>query len=225
MIDAENKGETRHLLVQANRNGFLYVLDRGNGKFLKAIPFVRQLNWATGVDTSGRPLPSGRIPTAEGTQICPGIDGATNWYSPTYNPDTGMFYVMALESCSVFFAHPQSFRLGTTYYNTGTKLAPDEHAQKILIAYSIAEGKILWRYPQIGRGTSWGGTLTTAGGLVFFGNDSGALEAVEARTGRSLWQFNTGQSFRASPMSYAVDSVQYVAVAAGSDVISFSLPH
>ena len=74
-------------------------------------------------------------------------------------------------------------------------------------------------------GNSWGGTLTTAGDLVFFANDTGALEAVEARTGRALWQFNTGQSIHASPMSYAVDGAQYVAIAAGSDVISFSLPH
>lgn len=132
---------------------------------------------------------------------------------------------MALESCSVFFSHPRPFTQGQTFYGTGTKLAPDDHAQKILLAYSVPEGKIVWRYPQIGRGNSWGGTLTTAGELVFFANDTGALEAVEARTGRSLWQFTTGQSIYASPMSYAVDGVQYVAIAAGSDVTSFSLPH
>jgi alcohol dehydrogenase (cytochrome c) len=132
---------------------------------------------------------------------------------------------MALESCSVFFAHPQSFTQGQTFYATGTKLAHDDHAQKILLAYSLIEGTIVWRYPQAGQGNSWGGTLTTAGELVFFGNDTGALEAVEARTGHALWQFTTGQSIHASPMSYAVDGVQYVAVAAGGDVISFSLPH
>ena len=170
------------------------------------------------------PYCQGQIPSAEGTQICPSIDGATNWFSPSYNPDTGLFYVIALESCSVFFAHPQPFAQGQTFYDTGTKLAPDDHAQKILLAYSLSEGKIVWRYPQVGKGNSWGGTLTTAGNLVFFGNDTGALEAVEARTGHSLWQFNTGQNIRASPMSYAVDGVQYVAIAAGSDVLSFSLP-
>ena len=81
----------------------------------------------------------------------------------------------------------------------------------------MPEGKIVWRYPQVGRGNSWGGALTTAGELVFFANDSGALEAVEARSGRSLWQFTTGQGIYASPMSYAIDGVQYVAIAAGSD--------
>ena len=225
LLSAEVNGRMRDLLVQANRNGFLYILDRTDGKFLKATAFVEKLNWAKGIDASGRPILSGKIPSAEGTQICPGIDGATNWFSPSYNPDTGFFYVMALESCSIFFAHPQSFAQGQTFYATGTRLAPDDHAQKILLAYSLLEGKIVWRYPQAGRGISWGGTLTTAGELVFFGNDTGALEAVEARTGRSLWQFTTGQSIHASPMSYAVDGVQYVAVAAGGDVISFSLPH
>jgi alcohol dehydrogenase (cytochrome c) len=225
LVTAEVNGRARDLLVQANRNGFLYVLDRTDGKFLKATAFVEKLNWAKGVDASGRPILSGRIPSPEGTQICPSIEGATNWFSPSYNPGTGFFYVMALESCSVFFSHPQTFTQGQTFYGTGTKLAPEDHDQKILLAYSVREGKIVWRYPQVGRGDSWGGTLTTAGELVFFGNDSGALEAVEARTGRPLWQFTTGQRIHASPMSYAVDGVQYVAIAAGGDVISFSLPH
>ena len=86
-----------------DRNGFFYVLDRTNGKFLHATSFVEKLNWATGVDASGRPILSGRIPTAEGTLICPGINGATNWFSPSYNPNTGLFYVMALENCNLFF--------------------------------------------------------------------------------------------------------------------------
>jgi alcohol dehydrogenase (cytochrome c) len=225
LVDVEEKGSLRHLLVQANRNGFLYVLDRTNGKFLHAAPFVEKLNWATGVDASGRPLLSGRIPTAQGTHICPGINGATNWFSPSYNPDVGLFYVMALESCNLYFANPKPFTPGETFYGTGTTLPRDEHAQKTLLAYSVAEGKPVWRYPQVGQGDSWGGTLTTAGGLVFFGDDSGSVEAVEARTGRPLWHFNTGQTMRASPMSYMVDGVQYVALCAGSDVFSFSLPH
>jgi alcohol dehydrogenase (cytochrome c) len=224
LLNAKVDGRMRDLLVQANRNGFLYVLDRTDGKFLKATPFVKKLDWAKGIDGSGRPILTGRIPSAEGTQICPSIDGATNWFSPSYNPVTGLFYVMALESCSVFFAHPQSFAQGQTFYDTGTKLVPDDHAQKVLLAYSVPEGKIVWRDPQVGRGNSWGGTLTTAGDLVFFGNDTGAFEAVGARTGRALWQFNTGQNFRGSPMSYAVEGIQHVAIAAGSDVISFALP-
>ncbi len=225
LVDVEEGGAIQHLLVQANRNGFLYVLDRATGKFLRATPFVQKLNWATGIDASGRPILSGRIPTAQGTSICPSINGATNWFSPSYNPETGLFYVMALESCNLFFSKPKPFTPGETFYGTGTTLLPDEHAQKTLVAYSVSEGKSVWRYPQVGRGDSWGGTLTTAGGLVFFGDDAGSLEVVDARIGRALWHFNTGQSMRASPMTYMVDGVQYVAIAAGSDVFSFSLPH
>ena len=167
LADVDDGGVTRHLLVQANRNGFLYILDRTNGKFLKATPFVQRLNWATGVDASGRPVLSGRIPTKQGTYICPGINGATNWFSPSYNPDLKLFYVMALETCNLFFSEPRPFTAGQTFYATGTKRPPDEHAQKILLAYSVPEGKLVWRYPQVGQGDSWGGTLATAGGLHF----------------------------------------------------------
>lgn len=215
----------RHLLLQANRNGFFYVLDRTNGRFLQATPFVEKLNWARAIDSNGRPILSGRIPAADGTQICPGIDGATNWFSPSYNPETNLFYFMALESCSVYFSQSKPFKKGETYYGTGTKLAPDNHAQKILLALSVPDGKIVWRYPQVGHGDSWAGTLTTAGGLVFFGNDTGFLEAVDARTGRSLWHFNTSQIMRASPMTFSLDGAQYVVIAAASDLFVFSLPH
>jgi alcohol dehydrogenase (cytochrome c) len=224
LVDSQENAVVRRLLVQANRNGFFYVLDRTNGKFLRATPFVQKLSWAKSVDAAGRPILSGQIPSAQGTYICPGIDGATNWFSPSYNPDTGLFYVMALESCNLFFASAKQFTPGETYYNTGTKSAPDEHAQKILLALSLSDGKVVWRYPQVGHADSWGGTLTTAGGLVFFGDDSNSFEAVDARTGRALWHFYTGQMIRSSPMSYAVGAVQYVAVSAESEVFSFSLP-
>ena len=225
LVDAEYKGDLRQLLIQADRNGFFYLLDRSNGKFLQATPFVAKLNWASGIDPSGRPRLSDRIPTPKGTYICPGITGATNWFSPSYNPDTKLFYVMALESCNQYFAGPRRFTPGETFYNTGTKRPRDEHWQKILLALSLADGKPVWRYPQMGQGNSWGGTLTTAGGLVFFGDDSQSFEAIDATTGRPLWHFNTGQSFLASPMTYAVDGVQYVAIAAQSDIFSFALPH
>jgi alcohol dehydrogenase (cytochrome c) len=93
------------------------------------------------------------------------------------------------------------------------------------LALSPADGKKVWQYPQVGRGNSWGGTLTTAGGLVFFCDDANSLEAVDAGNGHSLWYFNTGQLFVASPMTYAVNGTQYVAISAGSDVFSFALPH
>jgi alcohol dehydrogenase (cytochrome c) len=183
------------------------------------------LNWAKGVDTTGRPILSGLIPTSKGTHICPGIEGATNWFSPSYNPDTGLFYVIAVEACNIYFAKPRRFVAGETFYNTGTNHSSTEKSQKILLALSPADGKALWSYPQLGNGRSWAGTLTTAGGLLFFGDDSESFEALDASTGQVLWHFNTGQTMRASPMTYSVNGTQYVAIAAGSDVFSFSLPH
>jgi alcohol dehydrogenase (cytochrome c) len=224
LVDTEENGSIRHLLVQANRNGFFYVLDRTDGRFLRATPFVEKLNWATGVAGTGRPVLTGRIPTREGTNICPGIDGATNWFSPSYNPATGFFYVIALESCNLFLSKPDEFVRDQTFYNTGTVLPRGERPQKILLAISVASGKQAWSYPQTGEGNSWGGTLTTAGGLVFFADDANSFEAVEATSGRALWHFNTGQTIRASPMSYAVAGVQYVAIAAGGDIFCFSQP-
>jgi alcohol dehydrogenase (cytochrome c) len=225
LVDVEENGTARHLLLQADRNGFFYILDRTNGKFLRATAFVEKLNWSTGIDASGRPVLSDRVPTKEGTYICPGIVGATNWFSPSYNPNTGLFYVMALESCSLYFAKSKPFTAGETYYGTGTKFPSGERSQKVLLALSVSDGKEVWRYPQAGRGNSWGGIVTTAGGLVFFADDADSLEAVDAETGHALWHFNTGQSLSASPMTYAVDGLQYVAISAGSDVFSFALPH
>src|SRR5215469_8725959 len=224
LVDMEEEDGMRHRLVQADRNGFFYILDRVSGKFLRAVPFVQKLNWARGIDASGRPMLTGRIPSAQGTYICPGGAGATNWYSPSYNPVTKLFYVMALESCDEYFASAMPFVHGETFYNTGTTLPPNEHLQKVLLALSVTDGKLVWRYPQVGQGNSSGGTLTTAGGLVFFGDDAKSFEAVDARSGRPLWHFNTGQTFKASPMAYAVDGVEYVAIAAPSDIFVFTLP-
>ena len=224
LIDAKYKGVARKLLVEANRNGFLYVLDRTNGNFLSAKPFVKKLNWAKGIDEKGRPIRTGVEPTPTGSLICPDMTGATNWFSPSYNPATHLLYFMALENCQLFFVKPQEFSEGREFYATGVKRASGEHGQKILMAYNPETGKLAWQYPQTGLGNSWSGTMTTAGGLVFFGNDAEGFEAVDAQTGKSLWHFNTGQSMHASPMSYAVNGKQYVAIASGSDVFTFALP-
>lgn len=225
LIDSVYRGEPRKLLVQANRNGYLYVLDRASGKFLSAVPFVEKLNWAKGIDEQGRPIRSGIRPTPAGTRVCPGYTGATNWYAPTYNESTHMVYLLALEECQTFFSQPtQAFHEGKEYYSTGVKRIPGETSQRILLAYNLDTGRFAWKYPQSGNGHSSGGTMSTAGGVVFFGDDSGSFEAVDAQTGKPLWHFNTGQEMSASPMTYAVGSKQYVALAAGSDVFSFALP-
>jgi alcohol dehydrogenase (cytochrome c) len=224
LIDAVYKGAPRKLLVQANRNGYLYVLDRTNGKFLSARPFVEKLNWAKGIDAQGRPLLAGIQPAAEGTRVCPGYSGATNWYAPSYSESTHSVYFMALEECETYFFKPQTFQEGKGYYSTGVKRIAGENPRKILIAFNLDTNSIAWKYPQTGAGRSSGGTMATAGGLVFFGDDAGSFEAVDARSGTPLWHFNTGQDMSASPMSYAIAGKQYVAIAAGSDVFSFALP-
>lgn len=225
LIDAAYKGEPRKLLVQANRNGYLYVLDRTNGKFLSATPFVEKLNWAKGIDEHGRPIRTDVRPASAGARICPGYSGATNWYAPSYSESTHMVYFLALEECETYFSQPTpAFREGKEYYSTGVKRIPSETSQRVLVAYSLDTSSFAWKYPQSGRGHSSGGTMSTAAGLLFFGDDAESFEAVDAQTGKPLWHFNTGQNMSASPMTYAVGGKQYVAVAVGSDVFSFALP-
>ena len=217
----------RRLLVQANRNGFFYVLDRTNGKFLRATPFVEKLNWAKGIDASG----SVRCFQAE-SQLPRALTFAQESSAPPIGfrlltiPHTGFFYVMALEGCSTYFASPGKFIKGETYYNTGTKVPPGEHFQKILLALSRGGWKARMALPA-GRSRRllggndddrrWTGVSSAMTG--------GPWKQWKQPPAALLWHFNTGQNMHASPMSYAVDGVQYVAIAAGSDVFSFALPH
>ncbi|MBV8892422.1 MAG: PQQ-binding-like beta-propeller repeat protein [Acidobacteria bacterium] len=224
LIDAVYQGQSKKLLVEANRNGFLYLLDRTKGRFLSALPFVEKLNWAKGVDDEGRPVRAQVEPSAGGTRVCPGYAGATNWYAPSYSEVTHLFYFKSLEQCETYFRTPQPFAPGRTYYSTGVKHIPGEDRQRFLLAFDLNTGQFAWRYPQVSNSWSAGGTMATAGGLVFFADDSDSLEAVDAANGKPLWHFNTGQSIDASPMSYGIGEKQYIAIAAGSDIFSFALP-
>jgi len=225
LVDATFHGRPRKLLLHANRNGFFYVLDRTNGEFLRATPFVEKLTWASGVDGKGRPVMNpGTEPTAQGTKACPAIEGATNWFSNAYNPDTRLFYVMALEKCSIFTKSAAVWTAGETYYGGDTREVPGERPQKFLRAFDLESGKMAWQIPQTGRASSWGGVLSTAGGLVFFCEDSGAFAAADAKTGKLVWHFQTSEGWKASPMTYIAGGKQYVAVAAGGNVVAFGLP-
>ena len=224
LIDTIYRGTPRKLLVQANRNGFLYVLDRTDGKFLSAVRFVDKLNWASGIDPQGRPIRTNVQPTENGTRTCPGFAGATNWFSPSYHPASKLFFFVANEDCTVYLLKPENFKEGRTYYATGARHSSTDHGQKILLAFDLEADKPAWRYVQAGEGYSSAGTMTTAGDLLFFGDNAQSFEAVDPRSGKPLWHFNTGQSIHASPMSYAVLGKQYVTIAAGSDLFSFALP-
>jgi alcohol dehydrogenase (cytochrome c) len=224
LVDAEWQGRPRQLMLHAARNGFFYVFDRKDGTLLLAKPFVRNLTWASGIGSDGRPikLPN-QEPTPAGTKVCPSQDGATNWFSPSFNPATGLYYVQTFEKCSIYTKSDQGpWQSGKTYLGGSQKTASDPTPQRILRAIDIRTGAIAWELPQPGPAISWGGTLTTAGGLVIFGEEGGGLMAVDAVTGERLWLFQTNQTWKASPMTYMFDGRQYIAVAAGSNIIAFS---
>jgi len=224
LVEANWQGQPRKLLIQANRNGFFYVLDRVDGKLLLAQPFVKTVNWASGIGKDGRPILKGNLQSdTKGTEVCPAQDGATNWFSTSYNPSLGLFYVQTTEGCSIVTKRPAEWEAGRGFQGGNARTAPDVSRVKVLRAIDIRTGKFAWELPQVGAGISWGGTLATASGLVFFGEDSGMLEAVEAATGKPLWQFQTNQLWKASPMTYMVDGKQFVGVASGQNVIAFAL--
>jgi PQQ-dependent dehydrogenase (methanol/ethanol family) len=212
VVDAPYGGRERKLLLQANRNGFFYVLDRTNGQFLDASPFVHALT-----------LPASE-PTPAGARACPSMDGATNWMSTAFDPGQGLFYLMALEKCSVFSKSSAVWKAGESYYGGGAREAPGEKPRQFLRALNLETGKIAWEIPQSGDAESWGGVLATASGLLFYCDDSGAFAAVEAGAGAPLWHMHLNTAWKASPMTYTAKGTQYVAVAAGANVVAFALP-
>jgi alcohol dehydrogenase (cytochrome c) len=224
LVDTLWEGQPRKLMLQANRNGFFYVLDRTNGKLLLAKPFVKKITWAREIGADGRPvLIPNQEPTFEGNKACPALEGASNWFSTSFNPVTGFYYVQTLEKCDVYKKIDVPWQAGKGYMGGSARLAPGESALKILRAIEVRTGKIAWELPQAGPGISWGGTLATAGGIVIFGEESGALAAADAVSGFPLWRFQANSNWKASPMTYVFDNKQYVAVASGSNVISFGL--
>jgi alcohol dehydrogenase (cytochrome c) len=226
LVDAAwpGQGQTRKLLLQANRNGYFYVLDRVTGEFLSGTSFVKNITWATGLDPRGRPLrATGMEPSSDGKRVCPALDGATNWYSASFNPLTNLYYVQANDKCGVFTRTDQEWAAGRGFMGGSFRQAPNEPAQRHLRALDIRTGKIAWEVPQTGAVNSWGGVLSTAGRVVFFGDDSGALAAVDAESGKRLWSFQTSQLWKASPMTYQFDNQQYVAIASNATIIAFAL--
>ena len=203
LFDAYAGGKIYSFLGQANRNGFFYLMDRVNGDFLLGMPFVKKMTWARDLGSNGHPVEMpgmNGLWTKEKKGICPGLTGATNWMSPSFNPETKLFYVVTLESCDM------------------------ERGDYFLRALDpLAGGQIKWEYKMPGPGSMYAGTVSTAGGLVFVGDDAGHLVGLDAVTGKKLWQFAMGSPIFASPMTYSVNGKQYVAIAAGSNIFSFGL--
>jgi len=213
----------RRLIVQANRNGFFYVIDRASGKLLSATPYGR-VTWSNSKDASGVPIERKEAsPTLAGVPVCPGAIGATNWMSPTYDPQTKLFYVSAREQCDIFSTAPQPYEAGHAFY--GSAYFPNDDAQPFwgaVRAIDPTTSQIKWEMKHLSP--SWSGVLSTAGELVFTGDAEGNFMALDAATGKILWHFQCGASVYASPMTYAIDGQQYVAIAAGSTLFAFGLP-
>ncbi|QOY91981.1 PQQ-binding-like beta-propeller repeat protein [Paludibaculum fermentans] len=199
LVDTVYQGKPSKLLLHADRNGFFYVLDRTNGKVLLAKPFLRRVDWASSIDAQGRPV----VVDPRG---CP--SDAANWDSTAFSPLTGLYYLIALEECT---GKPTGY--------------PDQTGQRYLRALNIETGAIVWELPQPGaaRAKTWTGVLATAGGLLFYGRPNGGFAAVDQRNGNTLWNFPTNVRMKASPMTFTVGGKQYVAVAAGPNILCFGL--
>ena len=189
LVDAAFRGKPRKLLLHGDRNGFFYVLDRLTGEFLLGEPFVKNITWASGLDKNGRPVYiPGYQPTPEGTRVCPAVTGATNWPATAFSPATGLYYLMAEEACSIYSRNPNWWVQGQSFYGGTTRRAPNETAAKFLRAIDIQTSRIAWEIPNLSGGVIASGVMSTAGGLVFFGDAAGgAFVAADARTGKVLW--------------------------------------
>lgn len=199
LVDTVYQGKPSKLLLHADRNGFFYVLDRTTGKILLAKSFLRRNDWASEISSDGRPV-------MKDPRGCP--SDAANWDSTAFVPETGLYYLMALEECT---GQPTGY--------------PDQTGAHFLRAIDIRTGNVAWEIPQPGptRAKTWSGVLATAGGLIFYGQPNGGFAAVDQRNGKTLWQLPTNVRMKASPITYEVDGQQYVAVAAGPNILCFGL--
>jgi alcohol dehydrogenase (cytochrome c) len=229
LIDEPVGGTPRKLAVQANRNGFVYALDRATGEFLWATQYVDRVTWTPGVDQkTGRPLnydPAGQVQryapgtaplreTPEGT-TCPGNMGGKNWPPTAYNPQLKLLYIPVIESCNRLLN--EQMIPGKSYkpreWFTGGGLRNPERIYGSVTAVDVSTGKVAGKftthYPLLG------GMLATAGGLVLTGHPSGEVYALDAKTLELLWSFNTGSGVNAPPITFAAGGKQYVAILVG----------
>ncbi len=222
LVDRLFRGERRKLMLHADRNAFFYVLDRTNGKFLLGKPFARQ-TWAKGLDDNGRPiLAPDSDPTPEGNISYPSMWGATNWMAPSYDPATGWLYIAFREFGDRYYKQAADYEPGKVYLGGKTDPGPDQEWGGVK-AINPETGNIVWEQ-KFFLGSLSAGVLATGGGVLFAAGRDGNLIAFESRTGKPLWRFQTGAPINSSPMSYAVDGKQFIALAAGNVLYSFALP-
>jgi alcohol dehydrogenase (cytochrome c) len=236
LADINFQGQPRKVMLWANRNGFFYVLDRATGKFLLGKPFV-EVNWASGFDEAGRPMRvPGKLPTAEGTIIFPGNQGGTNWYSPSFSPRTGLFYIPSWVNYSSVYvkakvefeegkrfigASPRSLIGGAAGGVSKINTRKEDEGYGAVRAIDPMTGERKWEYKM--NDVTDAGILTTGSDLLFSGGREGYFFALNARNGELLWKANTGGAVASGPMSYSVGDKQYVAVSAGNSLFVYGL--
>jgi PQQ-dependent dehydrogenase (methanol/ethanol family) len=231
LVDRVWRGQNRKLLMHADRNGHFYVLDRTNGAFLSGTPFIHQ-TWNNGFDTKGRPMPiPGSNSSPEGSfLVYPTTGGATNFQAPSYSPTTGLFYLEYSEAGAQYVSAPQVPERGREYLGNAPRRAaspargPNDPAPSAGIkAIDPETGKTVWDF-KLFQGSLSNGVLATAGGVLFASSRDGNIIALDAKTGKDLWHYQTGGNHAASPISYAIEGRQYVALTAGNILMSFTLP-
>ena len=223
LVEGMVNGQKRKLLVTAQRNGFYYVLDRTTGKFLTGRAFAKQ-TWAKGLDKDGRPivLPN-TTPTPQGNYVCPDAAGTANWGSPSYDPATGYFLVSVREACATYTSVTKPPVPGEGYTGGGVEVDPKVGTPGFVRALDAMTGEKKWDFPlQVGASST--GVLATAGGVTFASSNDGNLIALDSKTGKYLWHYYTGANIIASPMAYAVNGKEYVAIASQSAIFVFGLP-
>jgi alcohol dehydrogenase (cytochrome c) len=221
LFDADIRGARRKLVAVANRNAFYYVLDRTTGEFLAGKPYAKQ-TWATGLDPKGRPIPaSDAEPTTEGNVVWPNANGATVWFSPSYDPQTGFAYVATREIAARYFKRDTPYKAGDIFPGGGEEELPADDAWGAIKAIQAETGDVRWEFRLLSP--PWSGVLSTAGGLVFSGSDEGVFYALDARTGKPLWDFQTGGPIGANPVSFLIDGHQNIAIAADRVLYVFGL--
>ena len=235
LVDREFGGRLRKLMLWGNRNGFFYALDRATGEFLLGKPFVKQ-DWAVGLDESGRPIKApGHQPTYEGSKTYPGVQGGTNWYSPSYSPKTGWFYLAVWDDYySYYYKRDDEYSPGNSYTGGGVRSPinslrrsrfPPSTSKEVgygaVRALDAQTGEVRWEFKM--EDVSDCGVLSTAGDVVLTGNREGHFFALDATSGKLLWTRYLGGQISASPITYLVDGKQNVAIAAGHSLFVFGL--
>jgi alcohol dehydrogenase (cytochrome c) len=217
LFDADFDGQPRKLLAQASRNGFFFVLDRTNGQHLVTTPFI-DVNWASGVDSRGRPIAKpDYAPRPDGALVEPASDGATNWLAPSFDPQTGLFYVSAHRVFSIFYLTETGKPEGWAGRDRGL------WANSALRALDYRTGKVVWDH-ELGDGESSAGILTTAGHLLFTADNDENLMALDPATGKTLWHLNVGGDVENGAMTYELDGRQYIVVGVDDTLYAFALP-